>query len=173
MSPYAAAVLTLADGLRAAFPSLNIKVQEDHPEVDLSIDIPRQAGLPFDINLNLQEDELHLSVAGFWRSYHPANQPDVLQWFQETIAGLLSGSHRIVPTIEAGGLWPEMYSVSTLGSGRPLPKAIDIGDSGESEQRFFVRQSHRMPSNRPLERAGMTVSRPSERASAGRSTPGR
>ena len=96
MSPYAAAVLTLADGLRAAFPSLTIKVRQDHPEVDLSIDIPRQGGLPFDINLNLQEDELHLSVAGFWRSYHPANQPDVLQWFQETIAGLLSGSHRIV-----------------------------------------------------------------------------
>ena len=96
MSPYAAAVSTLIDGLRAAFPCLEIKVQQDHPEVDLNIDIPRQAGLPFDINLNLQEDELHLSVGGFWRSYHPCDRPDVLQWFRETVAGLLSGSHRIV-----------------------------------------------------------------------------
>jgi hypothetical protein len=96
MSPHAAAVFTLIDGLRAAFPRLEIKVQQDHPEVDLNVDIPRQAGLPFDINLNLQEDELHLSVGGFWRSGHPCDRPDVLQWFQDAVAGLLSGSHRIV-----------------------------------------------------------------------------
>ena len=96
MSPYAAAVFTLIDDLRAAFPRLDIKVQQDHAEMDLNIDIPRQGGLPFDINLNLQEDELHLSVGGFWHSYHPCNQPDVLQWFRETVAGLLSGSHRVV-----------------------------------------------------------------------------
>ena len=96
MSPYAAAVFTLIAGLRAAFPRLDIKVQQDHPEVDLSINIPRQDGLSFDISLNLQEDELHLNVGGFWRSYHPCDQPNVLQWFRETLAGLLSGSHRIV-----------------------------------------------------------------------------
>jgi hypothetical protein len=96
MSPYAVAVFTLIDGLRTEFPHLDIKVQQDHSEMDLNIDIPRQAGLPFDINLNLQEDELHLSVGGFWRSYHPCDRPDVLQWFRETVTGLVSGSHRIV-----------------------------------------------------------------------------
>jgi hypothetical protein len=32
MKPYAAAVFTLVDGLRAVFPGLDIKVQQDHPE---------------------------------------------------------------------------------------------------------------------------------------------
>jgi len=94
MSPYAAAVFALVDDLRAAFPHLDIKVQQDHPQVDLNIDIPRLGGIPFDINLNLQEDELHLSVAGFWCS--PCDRPAVLHWFRETLGGLLSGSHRIV-----------------------------------------------------------------------------
>ena len=96
MSPYEAAVFMLIDDIRSAFPRLEINVQEDHPEVDLNIDIPCQRGLPFDINLNLQEDELHLSVGGFWRSYHPCDHPDVLRWFREAVRGLLSGSHRIV-----------------------------------------------------------------------------
>ena len=95
-SPYAAAVLTLVNGLRAAFPGLEIRVEPDHPQVDLNIDVPRQAGLPFAINLSLQEDELHLSVGGFWRSYHPCDRPDVLQWFRDTVSGLLTGSYRVL-----------------------------------------------------------------------------
>jgi len=96
LNPYTAAVLALIGDVRAAFPGVEITVQDDHPEVDLNIDIPRQVGRPFDMNLNLQDDELHLSVGGFWRSEHPCDRPDVLQWFREAVVGLLSGSHRIV-----------------------------------------------------------------------------
>ena len=96
MSTYTAAVLALMDDVRAAHPLVEIDVQHEHPEVDLSIEIPRQPGRPFEINLNLQGDELHLAVGGFWRSYHPCDRPDVLEWFRETIVGLVAGSHRIM-----------------------------------------------------------------------------
>jgi hypothetical protein len=75
MTPYATAVFALIDGLRAVFPRLEIEVQQDHPEVELSIDISRQAGLPFAMNLNLQEDELYLRVGGFCCSTIPAINP--------------------------------------------------------------------------------------------------
>ena len=43
------------------FPDLTMIIDYDNENLDLSMDIPKQNGIDFEINLNLQnEDELHL-----------------------------------------------------------------------------------------------------------------
>jgi hypothetical protein len=36
------------------------------------MEVPRQSGLAFDVILNLQGDELHLSAGAFWLEWFPA-----------------------------------------------------------------------------------------------------
>jgi hypothetical protein len=93
---YVAPVVALVEELRRGFPRAEIRLQHDHPQVDLNIDIPREVGRPFDINLNVQGDELFLAIEGFDRSYNPCDDAEVLQCFRDVVGGLLSGSHRLV-----------------------------------------------------------------------------
>jgi hypothetical protein len=98
MSSYMAAVSGLYEHLHRGFPQVAMRLEHDVQEhqADLRIDIPVQPGLPFPIDLNLRGDELYLSAGGFWRSLHPCDREDVLEWFREVVSGLLSGSHRIL-----------------------------------------------------------------------------
>jgi hypothetical protein len=84
------------DALRRAFPSLRIEVSEGHPHVEASVDIPAQPGLAFDVNINLQNDELHLSTGEFWAEWFPCGDAAVFNDFLDTVVGLLSGSYRIL-----------------------------------------------------------------------------
>ena len=84
------------DGIRRAFPSLRIEVDEDHPHVDASVDIPSQPGLAFDVNINLQNDELHLSAGEFWVEWFPCGDAVVFNNFMDAVVGLLSGRYRIL-----------------------------------------------------------------------------
>ena len=73
-------MIRLFEEIRDAFPRLSVRLDQEPRHVDLNIDIPQQPGLTFDVNLNLQGDELHLSAGFLARmvSLHTAGcRPDV------------------------------------------------------------------------------------------------
>jgi hypothetical protein len=51
---------TLLESIQHAFPQLAMDLNRNHPQPDLSMDIPQQPGNAFDLHINLQGDELHL-----------------------------------------------------------------------------------------------------------------
>ncbi len=90
------AVIALFAGFRDAFPHLGMELGCEDPDLDLSMDIHEQPGLAFDVNVNLQRDELHLTAGEFWVSWFPCYRADVVKEFSEAVHGVLTGSHRIV-----------------------------------------------------------------------------
>ena len=60
--------LALFEGLRAEFPLLRIDIKPvDAYLLEITVDIPRQPGLDFDVHLNLQnDDELYVPRPVFW-----------------------------------------------------------------------------------------------------------
>lgn len=91
-----AGIVTLFEGIQSAFPNLRMELRADHPHVDLMLDIPRQPGLVFDVNLNLQGDELHLSAGFFWLEWFPCTDPEIVARYRAAVIGLLSGEYRIL-----------------------------------------------------------------------------
>jgi hypothetical protein len=89
------AMIRLFEEIREAFPQLSMRLDHDPANVDLNMDIPEQPGLTFDMNLNLQGDELHLTAGAFWLEWFPCTRPDVVQAYREAVHGLLSGMYRI------------------------------------------------------------------------------
>jgi hypothetical protein len=73
-----------------------MELQLEHSHVDLSMDVPHQQELIFDVNLNLQGDELHLSAGSFWLEWFPCTRPDVVERYRDAATGLLSGKYRIL-----------------------------------------------------------------------------
>ncbi|MGH7790166.1 MAG: hypothetical protein ACRERC_25085 [Candidatus Binatia bacterium] len=84
------------EAIRGAFPHLRMELDRQHPHVELNMDIPRQPGLLFRVNLNLQGDELHLSADAFWLEWFPCTKPEIADEFQRAVEGLLAGEFRIV-----------------------------------------------------------------------------
>ena len=82
--------------IRQTFPNLRIEIASDHPHVNASLDIPAQPGLAFDVNINLQNDELHLSAGEFWVEWFPCGDTAVFENFMDAVIGLLSGRYRIL-----------------------------------------------------------------------------
>jgi len=56
----------------------------------------RQSCLAFDVILNLQGDELHLSAGAFWLEWFPCTDLEVVARYQDAVTGLLSGRYRIL-----------------------------------------------------------------------------
>jgi hypothetical protein len=82
--------------IRAAFPYLTMTIDLHHPHVDINVDIKKQTGLDFDVNLNLQNiDELHLSAGSFWVEWFPCDEPQKVEDYLSAVKGLLSGEYRI------------------------------------------------------------------------------
>lgn len=78
------------------FPDLTMTVDRDPEHVELSVDIPKQSGLDFDINLNLQnEDELHISTKDIWCSFFPMTD-EVIELYIKSVSGLITGEYRIL-----------------------------------------------------------------------------
>ena len=89
--------LTVFDRLRAAFPSLTMELDRKPEHVDLSMSIPCQSGLLFDVHLNLQNrDELHLSAGALWVEWFPCTNQDEKEAYLDAVSGLLSGRFRIL-----------------------------------------------------------------------------
>jgi hypothetical protein len=91
-----AQIIALFEGIRAEFPTLQTQLQPEHAHVDLNMDIRKQPGLAFDVNLNLQGDELHLSAGSFWLEWFPCTDPAVTAQYRDAVTGLLSGRYRIL-----------------------------------------------------------------------------
>lgn len=79
-----------------SFPDLKFNYDFNDKNVDISVDVPKQKGLDFDVNLNLQTDELHISTKHFWGSWFTIKNPHVVDLYKDAVVGLLSGKYRIV-----------------------------------------------------------------------------
>jgi hypothetical protein len=89
--------MKVLEEIRAEFPHLRMGLDLNPAYVDLLLDIPRQPGLAFDVQLNLQHDELYLDVGeGFHVSWFPCTDAAVVERFRRAVRGLLTGSFRIV-----------------------------------------------------------------------------
>jgi hypothetical protein len=115
-------MIRLFEEIRDAFPHLSMVMDQDPANVDLSVDIPAQPGLMFQINLNLQGDELHLNAGAFWLEWFPCTRPDVVEAYSAAIHGLLNGTYRIREQHRGGRPFkaqlqrPDMGGWQTIGT---------------------------------------------------------
>jgi len=92
----------IAERIKHEFSALSLEINLDDPNVDWSINIPKQSGLTFDLHLNRQGDELHLSVGGFWLEWFPLEQSQVVNYYTDAVIGLISGKYRILEYVRRG-----------------------------------------------------------------------
>ena len=71
-------IVALFEEIRALFPTLRMELQLDHPQLDLNMEARKQPGLAFDVNLNLQGDELHLSAGSLWLEWFRSSDTEVV-----------------------------------------------------------------------------------------------
>lgn len=89
--------------IQGLHPNLKMGIDDNHPQLDLTMDIPAQPGLTFNIHLNLQnEDELHLSAGSFWNSWFPCTDSEIVEKYIEAVNGLISGEYRIREHLKGG-----------------------------------------------------------------------
>ena len=85
------------------YPNLKMEIEENIPHLELCMDIPKQEGLKFKLNLNLQNtDELHLSSGALWMSWFPCSDQENVEDFFDVVKGLIDGKYRILETIKGG-----------------------------------------------------------------------
>ena len=90
-------VVRAFQSLQAEFPSVEMWLVPEPADVDVMLDIPRQPGLSFPINLNLQGDELQLSAGSYFHvEWFPCTDPKRQAGFFDAVRGLISGRYRIV-----------------------------------------------------------------------------
>lgn len=83
--------------IQERFPYLTMKLDRDHPHVDVALNIPRQPRLEFDVSLNLQNrDELHLIAGAFWCEWFPCTSPQKVEEYFGAVVGLIEGQYRIL-----------------------------------------------------------------------------
>ena len=82
--------------IQQKFPNLTMRIHNDGP-VELSLEIKKQNGLNFDIDLNLQNnDELHFSVGHFWCEWFPCTKQAEVDEYIDLVSGFISGQYRIL-----------------------------------------------------------------------------
>lgn len=83
--------------IRQRFPHLAMTLDPHHPQVDVALDIPKQAGLDFAVHLNLQNrDELHIVAGAFWCEWFPCTAHEKVDEYLDAVAGLIEGRYRIL-----------------------------------------------------------------------------
>ncbi len=91
------------------FPDLKMVIDYNHKYLELSMDIPKQNGLDFEINLNLQNnDELHISTSYIWCQLFSAESQNIVDDFLNAVQGLISGEYRIQQLIKANKVYRSM-----------------------------------------------------------------
>ncbi len=89
--------------IRRDFPNLRMEITHAHPHLEAVASIPVQAGLPFAVDVQLQNnDELHLQVSRFWMAWFPCGKQPVFDEFVEAITAVLSGRGRILESYVFG-----------------------------------------------------------------------
>ncbi|SDU28439.1 hypothetical protein SAMN05444156_3063 [Verrucomicrobium sp. GAS474] len=88
--------------IAARFPALEIVENRGEP-VEISLTLPKQAGLKFDVRLALQNgDELHFSVGHLWMEWFPCTDAPVADSYVEAVTGFLSGEYRVLEYWQGG-----------------------------------------------------------------------
>ncbi|MBS0581600.1 MAG: hypothetical protein JSS42_00685 [Proteobacteria bacterium] len=77
------------------FPNLQM-IEEQNPNVEISIVLPIQAGLKQEVWLGLNSDELCFAVDHFNLEWFPCTSPERVSAYIEAVSGFLSGEYRIV-----------------------------------------------------------------------------
>jgi|SRR5579859_3155344 len=78
------------------FPSLKMVENRDAP-IEISITMPVQPGLSFEVWLCLQNhDELGFSVGHFYIEFFPCTKPDRVEKYVDAVSGFISGEYRIL-----------------------------------------------------------------------------
>ncbi len=94
--------------IQESFPDLKSSLDREPDAdgwLDLVLEIPEQAGLAFEVSLNLQNvDELHINAPGLWVEWFPCTNPKVLTRYLDAVTGLLDGSYRILQHWRKGRL---------------------------------------------------------------------
>jgi hypothetical protein len=90
--------------IRAAHGALVMNLERDLGVVELELTIEAQAGLNFDVTLNLVGDELQLGAGEFWATWFPCTSNDVVRQYRDAVDGLLSGRYRILEYRRWGSL---------------------------------------------------------------------
>ena len=133
-------ILKLFEDIQHAFPQLTMTVDLHHPHVDLNLDILQQEGLRFDMNLNLQGDELHLTAGHFWLEWFPCDNQEIREDFREAVQGLLSGEYRVLESYRGrravkaqlqrpdGQTWKTIGTWTTLSSLLPIPWQVTTSE---------------------------------------------
>ena len=97
MSDGKAAALDAFDEIRRRCAPLRCHLDRDPAQVELALTLPAQAGLLFDVELTLQnEDELHLVASALWVGWFPCTDPAVRGVFVDAVCGLVAGRYRIL-----------------------------------------------------------------------------
>ena len=78
------------------FSDITMELGTEYEHVDLAMEIPVQEGNTHCINLNLQGDELHLSVASFWCEWIPCTDAKVVANYKKAVIGYIRGDYRIL-----------------------------------------------------------------------------
>ena len=87
--------------IQRQFPELTMTIDYNNKYLDLSMDILKQKGLDFNINLNLQNsDELHISTDYIWCQFFPADTESVVDIFFNSVRGLIKGEYRILQYVK-------------------------------------------------------------------------
>lgn len=82
--------------IQSRFPSLRLVEDRDAP-VELSVFIPAQEGLKYEVRLGLQnDDELHFSVEHFLLKWFPCSNPSRVTAYVEAVTAFLSGKARVL-----------------------------------------------------------------------------
>lgn len=125
---------TILAQIQRAYPSLQYRWIDRAPVP--AARFPVQPGLAFEIGVNVQGDELHLTAGEhFWIEMFPSPTPGLLDDFVATVLGLVSGRYRIVESFVAGravsarlerqddrGVWKRTATWSNLRVLLPLPR---------------------------------------------------
>ena len=83
------------------FPGLTMTMYYEHEHVDLSMDIPKQDGIDFVINLNLQNgDELHISTDHIWCQLFSAESQELVDFFYYSVLAIIKGEYRILQFVK-------------------------------------------------------------------------
>jgi hypothetical protein len=124
------AVVGLFRGVQGAFPHLRMDLRLQHPDVDLSMDIPPQPGVAFLVNLALQGDELHIRAGSFRLEWFPCTSPAIVDQYRDAVTGLLSGQYRILEhcigewAVHAQLQRPQAEGWQTIGAWANLGAAV-------------------------------------------------
>ena len=87
--------------IQGHFPELTMTMNYEDENVHLTMNIPKQNGIDFEININLQnEDELHLSTDYIWCQFFSADSEELVRKFYDSVVGLIDGEYRILQFVK-------------------------------------------------------------------------